>query len=361
MHALLTTALYSGSRLPHLVAAPGGIGRLIVNMHIDSNAEWLGIPNLIAHGLLRKDVRMEFDVTAGPDMARIGDGQGFHACDPKGQKFLREIAKYGTIGDHGGWAHNYFSSNLEAGKFTKDQVAALVARNSRCLESVVGTPMRSYAAPDGAHPQPMMTEILESQGIDSYYYTGDSGSPAVRPFYDGRIVGKKSWAFPVLTLGTAASVQEMAADSVAPARTERWLKEVLAFTEAQRGIYLVYTHSYDLRVHPQYIGAFAAFLTALERDQRLGLLRTISMPEATEFLQRYVQTTLRYTTGRESYTLELDNPAGLHDIAFAVPDSEAGGARAIESVDVALAGTEPGYHIYYVTSNLEHLALTIRQ
>jgi hypothetical protein len=359
MHAFLRTALFGGARMPHLVASPEGLGRLVVNLHIDSNAEWLGIPNLVAHGLLRKDVRMEFDVTAGPDMAKIGDGRGFDACGPKGEKFLTEIAKYGAVGDHGGWAHNYFSSNLEAGKFSEDQVAALVARNTRCLQSVLGTPIRSYAAPDGAHPQPMMTKILESQGIDSYYYTGDSGSPALRPFYNGKIVGKTSWAYPVMTLGTAASFQEMAADGVSPARTERWLKQVLAFTEQQRGIYLVYTHSYDLRVHPKYIPAFAGFLDALVRDQRLGLLRTITMPEATDFLQRYVQTTFTYSRTNGALSLQLDNPQGLRDIAFALPDGDVR-TGSLGSGDVALAAVEGGYHIYYVTTGRRHLSLTIR-
>lgn len=360
MQALLRTGLLGAGTIPHLVAAPDGIGRLVVNFHIDSNAEWLGIPNLARHHLLRKDVRMEFDVTAGPDVLHFGDGRGFNACGGRGRPFLQELARYGTIGDHGGWAHNYFAFAMAAGRLTRAEIAALVDRNSRCLESVTGRPIRSYAAPDGVHPQPEMTQILEDQGIDSYYYTGDSGAPVLRPFYNGKIVGTNSWAYPILTLGTDASVQEMAVDHIAPRATERWLQSVLDFAAAQRGIYLVYTHSYDLRVHPQYIPAYSAFLDGIEREQRLGRMRTITMPEATAFMQRYAQTTFHYAVTGGELRLELENPLGLRGIAFAVPVRDVARASGLTGRAVALAGVEPGYYIFAVRTNATHLALSTR-
>jgi len=30
--------------------------------------------------------------------------------------------KYGIIGSHGGWAHNWFAKNLEEGKFTQKEI-----------------------------------------------------------------------------------------------------------------------------------------------------------------------------------------------------------------------------------------------
>lgn len=358
MEALMRTALYAGDRVPHLIPAPAGVARVIVNIHIDSNAEWLGIPNLLRHRLLRKDVRMEFDVTAGPDMAQIGDNQGFHACDGRGIPLLRTLAQYGAIGDHGGWAHNWFSSNLEAGHFTNAQVADLVRRNTQCLESILHEPIRSYAAPNGEHPQPAMSEIIESQGIDSYYYTGDSGSPALRPFFNGKLVGKSSWAYPVLTFGSDASVQEMAADDVAPSRAERWWEQSLDFISAQRGIYLIYTHSYDLRVHPQYIGGFSAFLDKLEAMQREGRLFATTMPEATVFLRRFMQTTFDYRRQGDGVSIDLTNPAGLRDIAFAVPESDVRPAAAAPSA-VDLVGSDDGYRIYAVRSEATHVHLNL--
>lgn len=353
MQAILTTVLFDDARLPHLVPAPDGIGRIVINFHIDSNAEWRGIPNLLAHHLLRNDVRMEFDVTAGPDMLREGDGQGFHACDPRGRNLLLTLARYGNIGDHGGWAHNFFAFGIEQNRFTTAQMATYIKENSNCLESVLHKPIRSYAAPDGAHPQPVTTNILESLGIDAYYYTGDSGAPALRPFYDGRLVGKKSWAFPVMTMGTAASVQEMWREGIKPDAVRDWMESTLRFAEDQRAIYLLYTHSYDLRVHPEYIAPYSAFLDAVERDERRGLVEPITMPEAADFLGRYVETRFSYAKTRAGMTVRLDNPAGLRDIAFAIPDQDVGAAPDDAAVQlVAVAG---GYHVYDVRSDETHL------
>jgi hypothetical protein len=168
--AMLTAFLTSKNTLPHLVAAPDGIGQLIVNLHIDSSVEFMGIPNLQRRRLLRHDVPMEFDVTAGPDLDREGDGLGFNACGRgPGRADLQLLMRFGTIGSHGGWAHNLFAKNLEDGRYTPAQLRDLVDRNDRCLESVTGRPVRSYAAPVGVHPQPGMTQVLDDLGIAGYY------------------------------------------------------------------------------------------------------------------------------------------------------------------------------------------------
>jgi len=45
--------------------------------------------------ILRRDVPMEFDVTAGPDRDVLGDGLGFDACG-RGKKYLRMLMPYGA-------------------------------------------------------------------------------------------------------------------------------------------------------------------------------------------------------------------------------------------------------------------------
>ncbi len=215
---LLSSLLTSSSELPHLVAAPDGVGELIFDIHIDSNNEFVGIPNLQHRGLLRRTVHMEFDVTAGPDLERIGDGLGFEACG-KGRKYLAMLMPYGRIGSHGGWAHNLFAKNLEENRYSVAQVRELVDRNDRCLESVTGERVRSYAAPVGEHPQPMMTNVLDSLGIKGYYYTGDTGAPVERAFFNGKLVSAYSWAFPIVPFGAGCVGRRDAARRTSRLRT----------------------------------------------------------------------------------------------------------------------------------------------
>jgi hypothetical protein len=315
---MLVSFLTRSGKVPHLVAAPDGVGRLVVDIHIDSSNEFLGIPNLRRHGLLRHDVPMEFDVTAGPDLNFTGDKLGFDACG-RGKPFLRTLMAYASrIGSHGGWAHNEFAANVESGHDTPAEVRRLIDRNDRCLQSVTGVPVRSFAAPVGVHPQPMMTHVLDDLGIIGYYYTGDTGSPVERPFYDGTLVSSKSWAFPIMPLGSLASVAEMRRAHISPQGVERWMDGTANYAANQRGIYLLYTHSYDL-LYPGYSAAMGRFLNHAAALARAGKLRTTNMVSAAEFMNRFVTTTASFTRSADGVHVRLYNPHGLREIAFAVP------------------------------------------
>jgi hypothetical protein len=315
---MLVSYLTRTGAVPHLVAAPDGIGRLVIDIHIDSSNEFLGIPNLRRHGLLRHDVPMEFDVTAGPDLNHDGDGLGFDACG-RGKPFLRTLMAYASrIGSHGGWAHNEFAANVESGRDTPTHVRELIDRNDRCLQSVTGVPVRSFAAPVGVHPQPMMTHELDDLGIIGYYYTGDTGSSVERPFYNGTLVSNKSWAFPIMPLGSLASVAEMRRAHVSPNGVEHWMATTADYASNQRGIYLFYSHSYDL-LYPGYAAAMGRFLDHAAALERAGRLRTTNMVDAAEFMNRFVMTTMSFTRSEDGVHVRLYNPGGLRAIAFAVP------------------------------------------
>jgi hypothetical protein len=380
----LTSLLTSRNTLPHLVAAPDGIGQLVVNLHIDSSVEFMGIPNLQRRGLLRHTVPMEFDVTAGPDLDRVGDGLGFNACGQgPGRADLKVLMRFGTIGSHGGWAHNWFAENLVAGRFSRAQLREYVDRNDRCLESVTGQPVRSYAAPAGIHPQPVMTQVLEDLGISGYYYTGDSGGPVVRPFYNGKLVSERSWAFPVMPDGKLASLGEMRNENVPQAPVERWLDQTATYAAERHGIFLVYSHSYDL-LPSQYVAAyyqaerrrvvmrhnsaydvlpspyavaFEHFLDRVETLERTGRLRTTDMPSAAAFMDRFVATSSSFTKTAGGTRVNLHNDAGLRSIAFALPVAWLR-AGAPLPLDVRRTSTDGGYAIFAVDSNLRDLDVT---
>jgi hypothetical protein len=353
---MLVSFLTRGGSVPHLVAAPDGIGRLVVDIHIDSSNEFLGIPNLRRHGLLRHDVPIEFDVTAGPDLNKPGDGLGFDACG-RGKPFLRTLAAFASrIGSHGGWAHNEFAADVEAGRDTEAQVRALIDRNDRCLESVTRVPVRSFAAPVGVHPQPMMTQALDELGIIGYYYTGDTGSPVERPFYDGKLVSTKSWAFPIMPLGSLASVAEMRRAHVSPQGVENWMNGTANYAADQRGIYLFYSHSYDL-LHPGYTAAMGRFLDHAAELQRAGRLHTTNMVAAAEFMDRFVLTTSSFTRSADGVHVRLYNPHGLHAIAFAVPT--AWFRSAALPAELRNRGVQGNDTILSVESNADTLDVTL--
>jgi hypothetical protein len=290
---------------------------VIVNIHIDSSIEYLGIPNMRKDRILRHGVPMEFDVTAGPDRDVPGDRLGFDACG-RGKKYLEMLMPYGRIGSHGGWAHNKFAADIQAGRDSAAQVRALIDRNDRCLASVTGVPVRSFAAPVGVHPQPMMTNVLDSLGIVGYYYTGDTGAPVERPFFDGALVSSKSWAFPVMPLGNVASVGEMERDHISPAAVQTWMSATAEYAADQRGIYLLYSHSYDF-LRRDYGVAVAHFVDRVEVLQRQGRLRTTNMVDAAAFMDRFVTTTSSFIRFAGGVHVHLENPRGLRSIAFAVP------------------------------------------
>jgi hypothetical protein len=188
------------------------------------------------------------------------------------------------------------------------------------LESVTGKTVKSYAAPVGVHPQPLMTNVLDSLGIKGYYYTGDMGAPVERPFFNGKPVSTSSWAFPVMPFGKVASIAEMRKAGIRGSEVERWLDETASYSAERRAIFLIYSHSYDL-LAPAYARAFGHFLDRLEAMQRAGTLRMTNMVSAATFMDRFVATTASFIRTPRGLEVHLSNPGGLRSIAFAVPSN----------------------------------------
>lgn len=344
LHMAVTRILIDAAGVPHGVAAPDARGALVVNLHIDSNNEWTGIPNLRALGLLRNDVRYTFDVTAGPDLNVPGDGMGFDACHA-GLKYLRIIEQYGSIGSHGGWLHNGFARQVEHHDLSYAQMRGLIARNFACLRSEVHYPIVDYAAPDGAHPQPSMTDAIASLGIRAYYYTGDTGAPVERPLFDGHLVSASTWAFPIVPYGRYASIAEMRRGNVAPSGVLRWLDTTLAQSERDRSILLVYSHSYDL-LATQYGAPFRAFLDRAERDRRADVGGVITMGDASAFMQRYIQTAMHFEHSNGRVEVRLDNRLGLAHVGFALPRAWFDGVPTASGL--ASAGSDRTFYYFFV-------------
>jgi len=357
LRATLRTFLFDITGIPHLVAAPEGIGGLVIDWHIDSAVEWEGVPALIRNRFVREGLRMQFDVTAGPDRDEEGDGLGFDACG-RGEDVLRRLTPFGDIGSHGGWAHNLFSQTLADGALGFEGALQLVERNDDCIASLTGRPVRGYSAPNGAHPQPLMTRVLEREGVVGYYYTGDTGSPPNRTFFDARMVSPAVWAFPVMPNGVLASIGEMVREGLGPREIERWLDDTLDYVVRERTIRLLYSHPYDLMTRPSgrplsapYRAAFARFLDRVEDLQAAGELTIAPMEEYVGFLDRLVATDVTFETEGDELVVTLENPSGLKDLTVALPPGlVADGAPAPEGTNEAL-GTAGGERLLTITSD----------
>lgn len=316
LRLVLRHFLFDLARVPHLLATPGGRGGVVVNWHVDSNADWAGVRVLRDEGLLRPDVRTSIHVCAGPDLAEPGDRRGFDAAGA-GAASLAALLPYGALGSHGGWIHNWFAAAQDTGHLDAGRVAELVRRNRDAL-AATGQPVREYSAPEGVHPQPLTTRILEDLGFVAYYYTGDSGSAPNRSFHEGEMLSSRLVAFPVLTLGPVASVGEMLHDpDVTPAQVGAWLTAVADYCERQRTVRLVYTHPYDLAT-PQYAAVWRAWFDDLAARQAAGRFVVRPMSDFADFLLRVADVDARFLQDGDRLEVRLSHAAGLQDVAFAL-------------------------------------------
>ena len=121
LRSVLRYFLFKLVKIPHLMNTPKGKGGLVINWHVDANSDWISIPMMLEKGYIRKGLEYSFHITAGEFRDKPGDNLGFDACG-KGRKYVEMIMPYGTIGSHGGWAHNWFSYGILDGRISKKDI-----------------------------------------------------------------------------------------------------------------------------------------------------------------------------------------------------------------------------------------------
>ncbi len=315
LRAFIRFYLFKVVHIPHIVNTPYAKGGLIINWHIDSHLDWKSIPMMIEKGYLRKTIIYSNHITAGSFLKKPGDGKGFDACG-KGKKIASMLTKYGITGSHGGWAHNWFSENILSGKFGYEDIKRYIHINNRCLRKVSNQIIKEYSAPNGVHPQPITTKILEELGMKCYYYTGDSGSAPNRTFYRKKMVSDKVWAFPVTPLGDVASFYEMSVKGYTPKKVEKWLKGMVDFVIERKTIRLIYSHPYDI---PHYPEAILRFINYAEKKYKQGELLVRPMLYFVNYLERFVKTKFSFKIKKDKFVITLYNPDGLKGIPVAIP------------------------------------------
>lgn len=319
LRSMLRFFLFNRLQIPHLMNVPHGKGGIVMNWHHDSNGDWPYLEQMVEEGFFRPQLNYSMHITAGEALDRPGDNKGFDACG-RGKRFVEILTPYGTIGSHGGWYHNWFALNVESGAFGKKEIKRYIQKNCRCLESLTGRKIVEYSAPNGAHPQPLMTQVLAELGIAAYYYTGDSGAAPNRTFFNGRMLSDRLIAFPVMPLADKASLEEFDASGYDEAAVRQWLQRTVAYAIRNRAVRLLYSHPYDLFVTSQrrdYRPAFIAFLDLMEQAQAKGHLNVQPMSTFAEFMLQMLETEYSFTVRPNGLDVDVRKPAGLQGLTLA--------------------------------------------
>jgi hypothetical protein len=351
LRLFLRTFLFRVVKMPHLVNTRQATGKLVINWHIDSNGEWQYIPAAIANEYLDSGVRASIHITAGDFRDRPGDGLGFDACG-KGKTYARRYLPYGIIGSHGGWAHNWFAGRQNALFWTDYHTKNYIKKNAKCLESITGYRLREYSAPDGVHPQPETTEILETLGFNSYYYTGDSGSAPNRTFYGNKIVSENVVAFPVLPNGKYASLSEMKRAGIKEDDVRRWMIELVDYVIEKRTARLFYSHINDTFNYPK---AMHDFIRYAKIKQEEGKLQIEPMSEIADFFIRFMKTKYNFRRQENNLSIHLKNENGLLGVTVAAPRQS---YRVNADPDI-MQSEDQNYHYLTVRKNVKEKIILV--
>jgi len=250
LHAFLQYCALRMLSLPHLLAVPDGVGGLVLNWHVDSNAAISALQAMNTWTILQQGP-YSIHITAGPDTYTFDDHKGFNILhNPASQALVHEYVRLGDeIGSHGGWIHNYFAAHVAGDQ----HMATFLERNRDALEKVGGNPVVEYSAPNGDQPQ-WVTQWLESHGFIAYYFTGDAGMGPTQGYRDGLREGQNIWAFPITQLDRAASFEEFSSEDVSFDEIQQWLEDLTHFVVNRHEVRLVYFHppgilSYRTVVH----------------------------------------------------------------------------------------------------------------
>ena len=87
LHTFLHNFAVQMLSLPHLLSVPDGVGGLVLNWHVDSNAAISALQAMNTWTILQQGP-YSIHITAGPDTYTIGDNKGFNVLhNPVNQDF----------------------------------------------------------------------------------------------------------------------------------------------------------------------------------------------------------------------------------------------------------------------------------
>lgn len=319
LRSTLRTFLFDVVNIPHVMNVENGQGGIVINWHIDSSTEHTILPQMEEWGLFREGLKASFHISAGDFLDQPGDGEGFDVTGT-GRDLVKHIKPYGSIGSHGGWAHNWFAQNIEDGNFGEAEIKEYISKNNAAVEEVTGEKVLEYSAPNGVHPQPVATQVLTDLGIMAYYYTGDTGSAPNRTFSDGKMLFPKTIAFPVMPFGKTASLWEMRVkDHKTAAEVQEWFSSIADYSARNRTVRLMYSHPRDVEEYPAVVKSFIDKVEQLYNQKQLAVR---SMSDFTKFFLRFLETEYQFERQGKQLVIQLAHPVTLQGLTIAIPKKQ---------------------------------------
>jgi hypothetical protein len=313
LHAFLLF-LANESALPRLLAVPSGIGGLIMNWHIDSQASLKPVEALASAGIYAQGP-YSVHLTAGPDVDP-GDGLGLDLPHNDAVRaWLMELKRRGySIGSHGGWIHNYFG--LYVTETNEREFAPFLTRNFDAIERVIGGKVTEYSAPNGNQPI-WVSGWLERHGVLGYYFVGDVGLGPTRPYREGWLSNERIWAFPIASRGTDASFEDMARANVSDVEAGQWLEDLTEFAADHRVARMVYFHPPGAVQFPVAMQRWLGKAWSLSQQHRF---RWYTMSRVAGFLDRR-EAAHWQLTAVDSHTdlLRAESDSSLAELTWTLP------------------------------------------
>ncbi|HPR16845.1 MAG TPA: hypothetical protein PLD62_01225 [Candidatus Cloacimonadota bacterium] len=354
LRTILRTFLFEVVHIPHLANMPSRKAGLVMNWHVDNSKEWKSINWAEKQGFFRQDFPFSCVISAGKWLNKTDDNLGFDAANHT--DLVKKLAKFGTIGSLGGWAHNWFASQMSNHEQNAAEIEKSIVMNNQTLSDITGYPVQEFAAPQGIHDA-WLTRILAKNNFDSYYFVGDSGSQPNRSFFDGKMVADNLFAFPVMPFNQRASVHELGRDHIPASEYETWLNATLDHLIDHRLATLIYSHFYDFRDFPQYVPAFLRFMDRAAQLQKEGKLLIAPMSYFTQFWLRFLKTETEFICENELLLVTLKNPESLQNITISLPKAE---YRKVAGLGLNVTEDDDYYYIEIVEDVTEKL-LTVRK
>lgn len=314
LHAFLEYFAQHILGLPSLASVPDGIGGIILNWHVDSNAAIKPLQEMESWSLLKQGP-YSIHITAGPDGHTIGDGLGFNVDhNPSSQaRILEYLAAGDTIGSHGGWVHDYFAAHVD--KDPPEQMLPFIEKNNQALERVTHRPVTEYSSPSGDQPV-WVTKWLDANGFLAYYFTGDTGMGPTQGYREGVRPGRNIWAFPIAHLGPAAAFEEMPEFGFEPPEILQWLDGMAGFTASHHTARLIYFHPPGILAYHDIIDQW---MNRTGQLRSAGSFRWYTMSGLAQFLnsRKQVAWTVSETSGLT--IIRASHPTSLEHMTWRLP------------------------------------------
>lgn len=296
---------------PYLMSVPDGVGGLVLNWHVDSNAAIKPLQQIESWSLFKQGP-YSIHITAGPDAGTFGDKKGFNVDhNPVSQELVHKYSGLGDqIGSHGGWIHDYFSVHVD--KDNPKDLEQFLSLNNDALQRVTGKPVTEYSAPSGNQPV-WVTRWLEAHGILAYYFTGDTGMGPTQGYRDGIREGRNIWAFPIAHLDRAAAFEEMGTLGYSNAEVGQWLESLTTFAVSHEAVRLVYFHPPGIL---DYHDVIDHWMEQTARLKASGQFRWYTMTSLAAFLNERKRVNWKSSEENGLVTVDAAHPETLEHMTW---------------------------------------------